>query len=82
MALANKQTQKAKLQRNLLPYYYLVPAFLLMGVITFYPFIYQLIISFTNFETKDLLLGLNSPELKFIGFKNYIYFKFFKFQSS
>lgn len=72
MALANKQTQKAKLQRNLLPYYYLVPAFLIMGVITFYPLIYQLIISFTNFETKDLLLGLNSPELKFVGLKNYI----------
>ena len=26
---------------------------------------------FTDFQTKDLLLGLASPELKFIGFKNY-----------
>ncbi len=72
MALANKKNRYVKFQRNILPYYYLVPAFLIMGVITFYPLIYQVIISFTNFETKDLLLGLNSPVLKFVGLKNYI----------
>ena len=72
MKLAKKQTSKVKLQRNMLPYLYLLPAFLVMGVITFYPLIYQVIISFTNFETRHLLLGLNSPELKFIGLKNYI----------
>ena len=72
MELANKKISGTKIKRNLLPYYYLVPAFLIMGVITFYPLIYQVIISFTNFETKHLLLGLNSPELKFVGLKNYI----------
>jgi len=34
--------------------------------------IYQLIVSFTDFQTKDLRYGLASPELNFIGFKNYI----------
>jgi arabinogalactan oligomer / maltooligosaccharide transport system permease protein len=58
--------------RNLLPYLYLLPAFAVMGVITFYPLIYQVIISFTNFETKHLLKGLASPDLEFIGLKNYI----------
>jgi arabinogalactan oligomer/maltooligosaccharide transport system permease protein len=72
MEIANKKNSGVKIRRNLLPYYYLVPAFLVMGVITFYPLIYQVIISFTNFETKDLLLGLNSPQLKFIGLKNYV----------
>jgi arabinogalactan oligomer/maltooligosaccharide transport system permease protein len=72
MELANKKISGTKIKRNLLPYYYLVPALLIMGVITFYPLIYQVIISFTNFETKHLLLGLNSPELKFVGLKNYI----------
>lgn len=62
----------SKAQRNALPYLYLIPAFLVMGVITFYPLIYQVIISFTNFETKDLLLGLNSPKLEYVGLKNYI----------
>jgi len=72
MALKKKPTSAVKLQRKILPYLYLLPAFLVMGAITFYPLIYQVIISFTNFETKHLLLGLNSPELKFVGFKNYI----------
>ncbi len=53
------------------PYLYLLPAFIVLGVITFYPLIYQVIISFTDFQTKDLLLGLNSPKLKFIGLQNY-----------
>jgi arabinogalactan oligomer/maltooligosaccharide transport system permease protein len=72
MEIANKKNSGTKIKRNLLPYYYLLPAFLIMGVITFYPLIYQVIISFTDFATKDLLLGLNSPKLQFIGLKNYI----------
>ena len=56
----------------MLPYMYLVPAFAVMAVITFYPLIYQLIISFTDFQTKDLRFGLASPQLHYIGFKNYI----------
>lgn len=72
MAVAKSSIRKAQAQRALLPYIYLLPAFLIMGVITFYPLIYQVIISFTNFETKDLLLGLSSPKLEFVGLKNYI----------
>lgn len=63
---------KPRISKALLPYLYLLPAFLVMGVITFYPLVYQLIVSFTDFQTKDLRLGLNSPVLNFIGLKNYI----------
>ncbi|MBI5932605.1 MAG: sugar ABC transporter permease [Chloroflexi bacterium] len=63
---------KANLKRAALPYYYLLPAFILMGVITFYPLIYQVIISFTDFQTKDLLKQLSSPELKYVGIQNYV----------
>jgi arabinogalactan oligomer / maltooligosaccharide transport system permease protein len=59
-------------RRAIMPYLYLVPAFAVMAVITFYPLIYQVIISFTDFQTKDLRFGLASPELNYIGFKNYI----------
>ena len=69
---AGKQKKASNFRRASLPYLYLVPAFLLMGVITFYPLVYQVIISFTNFETKHLLKQLADPTLKFIGFKNYI----------
>ena len=74
MATRSKHTslRKAKLRRASLPYIYLLPAFIVMGVITFYPLIYQVIISFTDFQTKDLLRQLASPELKFIGLQNYV----------
>ena len=77
MAQLTLPTQKpkptgSKANQSNLAYWYLVPAFAVMTVITFYPLIYQVIISFTNFETKHLLNGLASPDLLFIGLKNYI----------
>ncbi len=63
--------KKTNVRRAFLPYLYLIPAFVIMGVITFYPLVYQVIISFTDFQTKDLLLGLNSPKLNHIQFQNY-----------
>ncbi len=59
-------------EQNGLAYVYLIPAFVILAVIVFYPLIYQAIISFTDFQTKDLRLGLASPVLKFIGLDNYI----------
>ncbi|PKN98252.1 MAG: sugar ABC transporter permease [Chloroflexi bacterium HGW-Chloroflexi-4] len=64
--------RKFNFKKSFLPYLYLLPAFIVLGVITFYPLIYQVIISFTDFQTKDLLLGLNSPKLNQIGLQNYI----------
>lgn len=72
MAIGKTNPRKRFFQSVTLPYLYLLPAFIIMGVITFYPLIYQIIISFTDFESKHLLLGLRSPELNFIGLKNYI----------
>ncbi len=67
-----KSARRANFIRASLPYLYLIPAFAIMAVITFYPLLYQVIISFTNFETKHLLLGLASPELEYVGVKNYV----------
>ncbi|RJP56194.1 MAG: sugar ABC transporter permease [Anaerolineaceae bacterium] len=73
MAIAKTPAKRrTQIRRAALPYLYLLPAFLVMGVITFYPLVYQFIISFTNFDTTHLLLGLKSPDLKIIGFKNYV----------
>ncbi len=63
---------KKRLGQSFLPYLYLLPAFAVMGVVTFYPLVYQVIISFSDFSTKDLLLQLNSPDLHWIGVQNYI----------
>ena len=71
-SIRRKGKSKAERRKAIVPYLYLIPAFAVMTVITFYPLIYQLIVSFTDFQTKDLRFGLASPELNFIGLKNYI----------
>ena len=70
---APKQFQEKRpiFRRAIVPYLYLLPAFLVMSVVTFYPLVYQVVLSFTNFETKHLRLGLKSPELENVGVQNY-----------
>lgn len=52
------------------PYFYLVPAFLVMGVITYYPMFYQVWMSFTNYGLKNLRFDAPAPD--FVGITNYI----------
>jgi arabinogalactan oligomer / maltooligosaccharide transport system permease protein len=52
------------------PYLYLIPAFLVMGFITFYPMGYELWMSFTNYGLKNL--RVNAPLPDFVGLVNYI----------
>jgi hypothetical protein len=51
--------------RSILPYLYLVPAFVVMGIVVS---IYQVIISFAT-SKPDLLLGMNSPSLNESDFR-------------
>jgi arabinogalactan oligomer/maltooligosaccharide transport system permease protein len=51
-------------------YVYLVPAFLVMAIITFYPLIYQVWMSFTDYGIKNL--RVDSPAPTWVGFQNYI----------
>jgi arabinogalactan oligomer/maltooligosaccharide transport system permease protein len=48
---------------------YLLPAFLVMGVITFYPLLFQTWMSFTDFQLKNLS-GRVAPNL--VGVDNYV----------
>lgn len=66
-----RRANKLSFGRAILPYLYLLPAFLIMSIITFYPLVYQVIISFTNFQSEHLLKGLASPNIQWIGLKNY-----------
>ena len=51
-------------------YLYLIPAFLVMGVITIYPLLYQVWMSFTDTELKHLNVRLGlKPD--FVGLDNY-----------
>lgn len=57
-------------RRNRMPYVYLAPAFLIMGVITLYPLIYQVWMSFTDFGIQNLRAGSAAPD--WVGVKNYV----------
>ena len=57
-------------RRNRMPYLYLAPAFLVMGVITLYPLIFQVWMSFTDFGIQNLRAGSAAPA--WVGAQNYI----------
>jgi arabinogalactan oligomer / maltooligosaccharide transport system permease protein len=57
-------------RRRTQPYLYLVPAFIVMAIITFYPLIFQVWMSFTDFGLKNF--RINGPSPDFIGIDNYI----------
>jgi arabinogalactan oligomer/maltooligosaccharide transport system permease protein len=56
--------------KNATNYLYLLPAFLIMGVITYYPMFYQIWMSFTNYGLANL--RSSAPLPAFIGLTNYI----------
>ena len=51
-------------RRNRMPYLYLAPAFLVMGVITFYPLVYQVWMSFTDYGLQNLRAGFSRANLR------------------
>jgi arabinogalactan oligomer/maltooligosaccharide transport system permease protein len=56
--------------KNITPYLYLLPAFLVMGVITFYPMGYQVWMSLTDYGIQNI--RVDAPLPNFVGLKNYI----------
>ncbi len=50
-----------------LPYLYILPAFIVLAIVTFYPIIYELWLSLTNFDIKSFRRGYD-----FVGFDNYV----------
>jgi arabinogalactan oligomer/maltooligosaccharide transport system permease protein len=51
-------------------YLYLAPAFIVMGLITFYPLLFQTYMSFTDFGLRNLRPGAPAPP--FVGVDNYV----------
>lgn len=62
------QKFKRKYPHMGLAYLYILPAFLVMAFITFYPLLYQIWMSFTDFQLKNL--RLMNPD--FVAFTNYV----------
>jgi arabinogalactan oligomer/maltooligosaccharide transport system permease protein len=66
-----RRSRGARVQRNLQPYLYLVPAFLVMAVITFYPLAFQVWMSFHDFGQINFRVR-NPVPAEFVGLDNYI----------
>jgi arabinogalactan oligomer / maltooligosaccharide transport system permease protein len=66
-----QRTRRARLRRGAGPYLYLLPAFLVMALITFYPLGYQVWMSFHDFGLKNFRT-VNPVPADFIGLENYI----------
>jgi arabinogalactan oligomer / maltooligosaccharide transport system permease protein len=70
-AAALPQRSRMRLRRGAQAYVYLLPAFVVMGIITFYPLIFQVWMSFTDFGPKNFRVN-NPVAPTFIGLDNYI----------
>jgi arabinogalactan oligomer / maltooligosaccharide transport system permease protein len=64
----SKMSFRKKYPNAWLAYLYILPAFLIMAFITFYPLMFQLWMSVTDFQLKHL----RTLEPTFVGLKNYI----------
>ena len=60
-----------RVRRNVQPYLYLLPAFVVMGIITFYPLLFQVWMSFHDFGLKNFRT-VNPVPAPFIGLDNYV----------
>jgi arabinogalactan oligomer/maltooligosaccharide transport system permease protein len=70
-AAIRRGSRGARFPRGLQPYLYLVPAFAVMAVITFYPLIFQVWMSFHDFGQINFRVR-NPVPAEFIGLDNYI----------
>jgi arabinogalactan oligomer / maltooligosaccharide transport system permease protein len=70
-AAIRQRSRGARIQRGLQPYLYLVPAFVVMAIITFYPLVFQVWMSFHDFGQINFRVR-NPVPAEFIGLENYI----------
>ena len=70
-AAVPQRSRGARFQRGIQPYVYLVPAFLVMAVITFYPLFFQVWMSFHDFGQINFRVR-NPVPAEFIGLDNYV----------
>lgn len=67
---ASARPARERVGRRISPYLYLLPAFAVMGVITFYPMGYQVWMSFTNYGVQNLRFDAPPPDM--VGLANYV----------
>ena len=66
-----RRSRGTRFQRGIQPYLYLVPAFIVMAIITFYPLVFQVWMSFYDFGQINFRVRNPVPP-EFVGLDNYI----------
>ena len=66
-----RRSSRARARRGIGPYLYLVPAFLVMAIITFYPLGFQVWMSFHDFGQINFRVR-NPVPAEFVGLDNYV----------
>ncbi|MBI4673428.1 MAG: sugar ABC transporter permease [Chloroflexi bacterium] len=69
-AQTTQRTRATSIWRTLTPYMYVIPALIIMTVITYYPMGFNLWMSFTNYGITNLRLDAPAPDV--VGLQNYI----------
>jgi arabinogalactan oligomer/maltooligosaccharide transport system permease protein len=64
-----RRSWRQRSQNTRTAYLFLLPALLVMAIITFYPLVFQIYISFTSFDLKNLRPG--APAAPFVGTENF-----------
>jgi arabinogalactan oligomer/maltooligosaccharide transport system permease protein len=67
---APRRTWRQRTQNSRSAYLFLLPALLVMAIITFYPLVFQIYIAFTNFDLKNL--RPTAPPADFVGIDNFV----------
>jgi arabinogalactan oligomer/maltooligosaccharide transport system permease protein len=66
---APRRSWRQRTQTTRTAYLFLLPALLVMAIITFYPLVFQIYIAFTDFQLKNLRPG--APGANIVGFQNF-----------
>ncbi|MEM5774047.1 MAG: sugar ABC transporter permease [Anaerolineaceae bacterium] len=68
--IVQEGVNRNQVRKKVTPFLYLLPAFIVMTIITFYPMGYQVYMSFTDYTIRYLNPAAGSPP--FVGFDNYL----------
>ena len=66
-----RRTWRQRTETSRTAYLFLLPALLVMAIITFYPLVFQIYIAFTDFQLKNLRPG--APGANLVGFQNFLH---------
>jgi arabinogalactan oligomer/maltooligosaccharide transport system permease protein len=68
-AVAPRRSWRQRTQTTRTAYLFLLPALLVMAIITFYPLVFQIWMAFTDFQLKNLRPGSPGPNI--VGLQNF-----------